>query len=75
LTENELGTYVTKADSIVICLGHVLTFQGILGPPYRLVHDSTKSVTDSIQGSSSTNNENGKVRQVILMNSDGVVGL
>jgi nucleoside-diphosphate-sugar epimerase len=76
LPDTELDKYVQAADTVVLCLGHVMSFQGIFGHPRRLVTDSVKRITDSIKRveTSNTDKDNKKSRQLILMNSEGVVG-
>ncbi|TMP33622.1 NAD(P)-binding oxidoreductase [Pseudoalteromonas rubra] len=66
LSTNELNALVSGVQVVICCLGHRATFQGIYGPPRRLVRDAVRNVCKAID-------KNQALTQVkfILMNSTG----
>lgn len=42
---------VADCDAVVCCLGHTVSFRGILGPPHKLVVNAVKKITDAISAS------------------------
>lgn len=62
----ELAAFVRGCDAVVSCLGHNLTFKGLLGPPYRLVTEATRRLCEAIQ----TNGVEPPTK-FVLMNSTG----
>ncbi|MFC3151449.1 NAD(P)-dependent oxidoreductase [Litoribrevibacter euphylliae] len=66
ITEAEIGFLVKEASSIVCCLGHNLSWQGLYGEPRRLVRDSVKRICSEVE----SRNLNG-VKKFVLMNSTG----
>lgn len=49
LSEAEVGDHVRGCGAIASCLGHNLTWKGILGPPRRLVSDATRRLCEAIR--------------------------
>ncbi|MGJ8655801.1 MAG: NAD(P)-dependent oxidoreductase [Akkermansiaceae bacterium] len=49
LSDTELAKHVKGCDAIASCLGHNLSFKGVLGPPYRLVTDATRRLCGAIK--------------------------
>ncbi|GLQ30433.1 NAD(P)-dependent oxidoreductase [Litoribrevibacter albus] len=66
LNTSEIGYLVKEATSVISCLGHNVSWQGMYGEPRRLVKDSVERVCREIQ----TLEPNG-VRKFVLMNSTG----
>lgn len=66
LTSSDLAPYLKECSSVLSCLGHNLTFQGMFGQPRRLVTDAIRIITQGIE-------LNGlkRVTKVILMNTTG----
>ncbi|MBK7227365.1 MAG: SDR family oxidoreductase [Ignavibacteriales bacterium] len=40
---------VKDCDSIICCLGHNISFKGILGPPHKLVYNTVVKIIDALQ--------------------------
>ena len=67
LSDQELIDAVIDVDTVLSCLGHVLSFQGVFGNPRRLCTDATKRLCTAIEATEPT-----KPAQFILMNTVGV---
>ena len=66
MTEKELGTHINGCGSVLSCLGHNLSFKGMFGQPRRLVTNTIKKISKSIESISSDN-----AIKIILMNTSG----
>lgn len=66
ISDNELNNYLSDVDAVVSCLGHNLSFKGILFPPRRLVRDAVKKVDLIIKKQNRS-----KPLKYILMNTTG----
>ncbi|MDK1313027.1 NAD(P)-binding oxidoreductase [Pseudoalteromonas ardens] len=66
LNTRELEALVADVKTVICCLGHRATFQGIYGHPRRLVRDAVQSVCQAI-----ANKDSGSPVKFILMNSTG----
>ncbi len=66
MSDAELVQHVQGCDAIASCLGHTLSFGGILGPPWRLVTDSATRLCQAAQAS-----EPAHPVRFVLMNSTG----
>ncbi|MEH6637286.1 MAG: NAD(P)-binding oxidoreductase [Halioglobus sp.] len=66
LSDSELVQYVSGCSAVASCLGHTLSFKGILGPPYRLVTDTTQRLCRAVK----TVGGNEPVK-FVLMNTTG----
>ena len=66
ISENELSTHIKGCDSVLSCLGHNLTFKGLFGQPRRLVTNTIKKISKSIESIASD-----KAIKIILMNTSG----
>lgn len=62
----ELADFARGCDAVVSCLGHNLTFKGLLGPPYRLVTQATRRLCEAIQA-----NGEDQPTKFVLMNTTG----
>jgi nucleoside-diphosphate-sugar epimerase len=40
---------VKDCDSVICCLGHNISFKGILGPPHKLVYNTVVKIIESLQ--------------------------
>jgi nucleoside-diphosphate-sugar epimerase len=49
LSDEDLQRYVVGCDAVISCLGHVLSLQGIYGPPRDLVTQATKRLCRAIE--------------------------
>ncbi|MEQ9410244.1 MAG: SDR family oxidoreductase [Fuerstiella sp.] len=67
LTDGELARHVRGCGAVVSCLGHNLTFQGLFGPPWRLVTAATRRLCTAIKAS-----ESDEPVRFVLMNTTGV---
>eukprot|EP01024_Parvocaulis_polyphysoides_P035090 TRINITY_DN31081_c1_g1_i4.p2 TRINITY_DN31081_c1_g1~~TRINITY_DN31081_c1_g1_i4.p2 ORF type:complete len:245 (-),score=28.03 TRINITY_DN31081_c1_g1_i4:408-1142(-) len=47
--QEDVVRHVNGCDFVICCLGHNLSFQGIFGPPYRLVTEATRMLCTAIQ--------------------------
>lgn len=45
----EIKELIKDCDSVILCLGHNISFKGIYGPPYRLVSNTVKKIIKTIQ--------------------------
>jgi len=66
LSDSELVQYVSGCSAVASCLGHNLSFKGILGPPYRLVTDTIQRLCRAVK----TDGGNEPVK-LVLMNTTG----
>lgn len=66
MTENDLGAHINECGAVLSCLGHNLTFKGMFGQPRKLVTDTIRKITRSIESINSDN-----VIKIILMNTTG----
>jgi hypothetical protein len=66
MPESEISVHLNECDTVVLCLGHNLTFKGIFGSPRRLVTDTVSKICKTI----SSLNSNKKFK-LVLMNSTG----
>ena len=66
MSESDLTQYLEECEAVISCLGHNLTFKGMLGHPRRLVTDAIKKVTRTIESICPKN----KIK-IILMNTTG----
>lgn len=48
-TDSEMNELLRDCDAAVCCLGHNITFKGILGNPRNLVFDAIKSVSETVR--------------------------
>lgn len=71
MTEEELQAAVDPVSTVVSCLGHNVSIQGLFGHPRRLVTDATQRLTQALIKAEARRPCGGK-RKFILMNSDGV---
>lgn len=62
----ELAQHVDGCTAVASCLGHNLSFKGILGPPYRLVAEATRRLCAAIQA-----NKPKRPVRFVLMNTAG----
>jgi hypothetical protein len=49
LRDEELQRHVRGCDAVISCLGHVMSFQGVLGPPRDLVTQATTRLCRAIE--------------------------
>jgi putative NADH-flavin reductase len=68
LSDEQIQQYVDRVGSVVSCLGHTMSFQGIFGKPRRLVMDSMRKLTAAMEKSLTY-----QPKKLILMNSNGVI--
>lgn len=66
LSDTELAKHVKGCGAIASCLGHNLSFKGLLGPPYRLVTDATRRLCEAIKANNSS-----EPTKFVLMNTTG----
>ncbi len=66
MSASDLTPHLKECDSVLSCLGHNLTFKGMFGQPRRLVTDTIKKITRSIESISSN-----KITRIVLMNTTG----
>lgn len=66
LSDAQLAAHVEGCSAIACLLGHRLSFQGIFGPPRRLVTDATRRLCGALKKTSS-----GEPRRYVLMNTAG----
>ena len=67
LSVDEFAQHLEDCDSAVSCLGHNLSFKGMFGPPYRLVTDAVRKLTEA-----SLTLDRDDPLKLILMGSAGV---
>ncbi len=67
LSDEELLRQLRSCDAVISCLGHVISFKGILGPPRDLVTQATKRLCRGIEAL-----QPGKPVKFILMSSVSV---
>jgi hypothetical protein len=66
LEDDQLKRLTDGCDAVASCLGHNLTFKGIFGPPYRLVTEATRRLSDAIK-----NHASEQPVRFVLMNTTG----
>lgn len=66
LNKEDMAQLVEGCGAIASCLGHTLSFQGIWGPPYRLVTDAVRKLCQAVR----TNHPDMPVK-FVLMNTTG----
>lgn len=44
----QIKDLVKGCDSVICCLGHNISFKGILGPPYKLVYNTVVKITEAL---------------------------
>lgn len=66
LSDIEMAQHVSGCGAIASCLGHNLSFKGILGPPRRLVTDATRKLCRAVKASNPI-----KPVKFVLMNTTG----
>ena len=49
LADEELQRHVRGCDAVISCLGHVISFKGVLGPPHDLVTRATTRLCRAIE--------------------------
>jgi len=49
LSEEEMQRHVSGCEAVISCLGHVVSFRGVLGPPHRLVTLATTRLCRAIE--------------------------
>lgn len=49
LSDDEMAQHVSDCTAIASCLGHNLSFEGIYGPPRRLVADATRRLCKAVR--------------------------
>jgi hypothetical protein len=49
LSDEELQRHVRGCDAVISCLGHVLSLEGVLGPPHDLVARATRRLCRAIE--------------------------
>ena len=66
MSADETANHLNNCQAIVSCLGHNLTFKGILGKPRKLVTDAVKLLCNAVEKSASDNPV-----KFVLMNTSG----
>ena len=66
LTDAQMAKYVDGCGAIASCLGHPMSFKGILGPPRRLVTDATRRLCEAVKA-----NRPEERTKFVLMNTAG----
>jgi len=66
LSDHEMREIVEGCDAAASCLGHNLTFKGLLGPPHGLVADATRRICEALGAS-----EREGPAKFVLMNTTG----
>jgi len=59
--------WLADCDAAASCLGHNLSFRGLLGPPYRLVANATARIRDAFR-----RRDSGPPARFVLMNTAGI---
>lgn len=67
LTDDEMAEQVKGCDTVVSCLGHVISFKGMFREPKKLCADATRRLCDAID-----RNDSSTPTKFILMNTVGV---
>ena len=49
LSDEQMAEFVKGCDSVVSCLGHVISFKGIFGAPRKLCTDATRRLCAAIE--------------------------
>lgn len=66
MSDDEVRGLIEGCDAAASCLGHNLSFKGVLGPPYRLVTDATRRVCEALRAE-----ERDEPVKFVLMNTTG----
>lgn len=66
LSDQEMARLVEGCGAVASCLGHNLSFQGIFGPPHRLVTDATRRLCRAVKAGSPE-----EPIRFVLMNTTG----
>ena len=66
LSDSEIAQHVNDCDALASCLGHNLSFKGMLGSPRRLVTDDTRRLCNAAKA----NNPKDPIK-FVLMNTAG----
>ena len=66
LDANRLQRLTDGCDAVASCLGHNLSFNGIFGPPYRLVTEATRRLAVALKA-----HGRGQPARFVLMNTTG----
>jgi nucleoside-diphosphate-sugar epimerase len=48
---SKIKDHVRDCDSVICCLGHNISFKGILGPPHKLVYNTVVKIIEAMQSS------------------------
>ena len=64
LDDTALKQLTDGCDAVASCLGHTMSLKGVFGPPYRLVTEATRRLTEALRATSC-----GKPSRSVLMNS------
>lgn len=67
LSDDDMATQVKDCDTIISCLGHVLSFKGMFGQPRKLCADTVRRLCTAIE-----RNAPAQPVKFILMNTVGV---
>lgn len=66
MSDADMARHVRGCHAVVSCLGHNLSFRGLIGGPHRLVTDATRRLCDAIRA-----NEPSEPVKFVLMNTTG----
>ncbi len=66
LSDKQMSEHVRDCHAVASCLGHNLSFRGLFGPPYRLVTDATRRLSNAIAANQPT-----QPVRFVLMNTTG----
>jgi NAD(P)-dependent dehydrogenase (short-subunit alcohol dehydrogenase family) len=66
LSDSELKQLTDGCDAAASCLGHNMTLKGVFGPPYRLVTEATRRLTEALTATARE-----KPARFVLMNTAG----
>ena len=66
MTVDEMATHTADCQAIAFCLGHNMTFRGILGKPRKLVADAVRLVYSAVE-----RNRPDSIVKFVLMNTSG----
>ena len=66
LDDRELKQLTHGCDAAASCLGHNMTLQGVFGPPYRLITEATRRLTEALKATARA-----QPARFVLMNTAG----
>jgi len=66
LSDAEMARHVNGCDAVASCLGHSLTWEGVFGPPRRLVTEAVRRLCEAVKA-----NRPDRPTQFVLMNTAG----